>query len=457
MESVTVCNFGGPTRKTLAGKEYLVAPLTMLVPGVHVGSRGPILYPVEEIRNSAESWNHMPIVLEHPKDEQDNFVSARQPDVLDSVSLGVVMGAHVDEKGKLKAEGWFEIDRLREVAPEVLSALERGQPIELSTGLFLDAHNISGDWNGESYEAIATNFRPDHLAILPSTKGACSLEDGCGVLVNEEEKTTLKRLFNLLFSRKKIWDREGLTELQRLIEEAARSRFGKESWVQEVFTNRVIVETPNGLVSVSWSRDKEGMVVLGSDETPVKRQVKYVPIGNEGKAMAKKEELVAQLIANCDCWTEEDREVLNSLPEEKLQALLKCGEAPEPVQNQQAEPEQEPEPAANEKSKTLEEWLQEAPVEVQRAVRNAMDAERRERESLVEKLVANAEESQRDALRQTLLSKSLDDLRLMESLIPPKPEPVANRISYVAPPAGPPQKDGTVEVLELPVMNYDKN
>ena len=48
----------------------------------------------------------------------------------------------------------------------------------------------TGDWNGKAYVGIARNYRPDHLAILPDMKGACSIADGAGLCRNHERGLT---------------------------------------------------------------------------------------------------------------------------------------------------------------------------------------------------------------------------------------------------------------------------
>jgi hypothetical protein len=67
----------------------------------------------------------------------------------------------------------------------VLDKLDKGEMVEISTGLFTDNIPESGVWNGEAYTAVARNYRPDHLAILPDQKGSCSIADGAGLLRNK--------------------------------------------------------------------------------------------------------------------------------------------------------------------------------------------------------------------------------------------------------------------------------
>lgn len=163
------------------GRDYLVAPLTLIVPGVLNGSKGALYYPKDEIGKDPGVWNGVPIVVYHPT-RNGLHVSARDPDVLDKQGIGVVMRSRAGDK--LTAEGWFDVESTRRVDKRVLDSLEAGRLIELSTGLYTENEPTSGIYNGRSYDAIARNYKPDHLAILPDQVGACSVRDGCGVMVN---------------------------------------------------------------------------------------------------------------------------------------------------------------------------------------------------------------------------------------------------------------------------------
>lgn len=185
-----VLQSGQIRREVLNGRDYLVAPLTMIVPGVLNGSKGPLYYPLEEIAASADSWNNIPIVVQHPVTENGTARSARNPEVLRKSGVGSVYNAQV--RDKLVAEGWFDVERLQKVSPSTYEKLVRGQPEELSTGLFTDNFPVKNGKtpDGSSYVAVARNYRPDHLAILPDRRGACSIEDGCGVNINQAAETS---------------------------------------------------------------------------------------------------------------------------------------------------------------------------------------------------------------------------------------------------------------------------
>ena len=385
-----VANLAGKTRREiLNGAEYLVAPLTMIVPGVLNGSQGPLYYPLEELQKQPTDWNHIPIVLYHPM-RDGKPVSAKSPSVLNASQLGILLNAEAADK--LVAEGWFHVDNTRRIAPAVWKRLEQNQPVELSTGLLLDAEPAQGEYNGTAYKAIARNYRPDHLAILPDVTGACSIKDGCGVLVNEESETIL----------------------------------------------------------------------------------------NKEPEMANKQ-LVDQIIANCECWNEEDREVLNGLAEEKLVAInqhIADWQAAQAVANaarqgfehgdvgftfnekemkfegkekpKAPEPKKE-EPVANtsQKPQTADEWLAAAPPEIQHVVRNAIATETAQKQALIETITANKANVFKP---EQLMTKPVEELQAIAALA--KVEAPA-KVSYFG--SSVPATNAKEEVEEpllLPVVNW---
>jgi len=188
LESV-VSNFSGLVRHDwMEGREYLVAPMVMIVEGVLNGSGGPLLYPKEELAKYPASWNHKPVVVYHPQINGVG-VSACDPDILTNHKIGYIMNTRFED-GKLKAEAWLDRDRIDNVDPRIADAIERQTMMEVSTGLFVDVEPAEGEFRGKQYVGIARNYRPDHLALLPDKRGACSIEDGAGFLRMNAEWTT---------------------------------------------------------------------------------------------------------------------------------------------------------------------------------------------------------------------------------------------------------------------------
>jgi len=166
------------------GEKHLVVPVVMMVEGVHNGSHGPLFHPATELGKFPEVWNGIPVIVSHPQ-KNGVYVSANSPDIVDEQVIGRVYNTRMED-GKLKAEVWINENKAIKVHPEILGYLHEGKPINVSVGVFTEDELTPGEWNGEKYIGIAKNHRPDHLALLPNEKGACSLEDGCGLGINRK-------------------------------------------------------------------------------------------------------------------------------------------------------------------------------------------------------------------------------------------------------------------------------
>ena len=169
-------------RKTFNNSPHLVLPVVMLTEGVHNGSDGPLYYPPEELLNSAHLWDGKPVLVNHPTNG-GMPIYANNPRVWEGQVLGQVWNSRFDGK-KLVAEIWLNEERTRKIAPELLKLISLGANIDVSTGLFTADERTPGFWNGEKYTAVARRHVPDHLAILPTSRGACSWADGCGIRSN---------------------------------------------------------------------------------------------------------------------------------------------------------------------------------------------------------------------------------------------------------------------------------
>ncbi len=183
MQTITSNKLKSLRKETLNGVTYLVSNVRMLREGVLNGSRGALFYPIEEISDSVSAWNSMPIVVDHPK-RGEKFISARDPKVLNKVGVGFVFNCR-QTADSLDGEAWIDLEKLREVDPELARQVEVGEAVEVSTGLQTDNFDESGVFNGKNYTQVAKNYRPDHLALLPGEQGACSIDDGCGLNVNK--------------------------------------------------------------------------------------------------------------------------------------------------------------------------------------------------------------------------------------------------------------------------------
>lgn len=371
LDNITANLSGKVRREKLHGRNYFVAPLSMIVPGVLNGSDGPILYTAEEGAKYPEVWNNMPIVVNHPKDADGNHISARDPDVLNTSGIGYVFRSSHDSR--LNSEGWFDEENTRRIEPRIYTALERNQSMELSTGLFSDKHPAppGATHNGVIYTKIAKNYRPDHLAILPDTIGACSVRDGCGLNVNEDQRDLLTRIVEGILGVKSHTDLMNRNEVaDRLTENAKREMsfaerrdkidsafrtiyqykytgdgLAESAYIVELYDTYLIFRQNGDLYQHDYSMDKSGTVTIEKTATRVQRVTSYEPVktsnevaqpltanqlGDVSMATAlseqSKKQILDGLITNCGCagpkiWTENEREYLSKLPDERLTQL----------------------------------------------------------------------------------------------------------------------------------------
>ncbi len=360
--SLPIVNVEGIRRDTLDGQEYLVAPVILLTEGVHSGSAGPMYYPPEVLAEFPAAWNGRPVPVLHPYNEDGTPISCNTPEVLERQSVGQLFNV-VYEDGKLKGEVWVNISKARQISPDILEIIPNGQ-MEVSTGFQSNDLMMPGLWNEEEYMGVVQNIRPDHLALLPNSRGACSWEDGCGIRANEEEslpvdvtlaarddkvvlhpkiKSQVEQLIANELSHGEIWDK-----LQKLAD--ARDNDFFIHYIEEVFDTYVImrVRTATGhmLIKMDYSIDGEENVSLTGEPTQVRKVVTYQPINpgtpqqipglqnqntggsemakkkeNENKGACCKEAIDAMISNEASTYTEDDRKWLEEMPEDQLKRL----------------------------------------------------------------------------------------------------------------------------------------
>jgi hypothetical protein len=385
------CNISGVARREFIGPhEYVVVPVTMIVPGVLVGNRGPILYTADENNRDPIAWNHIPLTDDHPTQN----VSARSAAVLKDKWLGILLNAHTDGTGSLKGEAWFDIKATEKARPGYIRRIENGEKIELSTGLGLDAIDQPGTTqNGQDYGLVATNYRPDHLAILFDKPGACSIRDGCGV-------------------------------------------------------NNCESATPCDQCRQHQQQQNSDADSLEADGQETQAAEKTITINSGVLTMAEvtRESVIAGLIKNCAAWTEDDSDTLNAMSDEQLKRLadaetvhIRNAEAVEKLNAQNAADEKAKadeaakkaadvatQNAATPATQTAEDWFKSAPDEVKTILNHARGLQEKHRTELVGKLVANARDDQKETLAAVYNGLAIEALETLAAAIPAKAEPVQN-------------------------------
>ena len=456
-QTLTTNLVGMVRNEILEGRNYLAVPMVMMVEGVLNGSDGPLFYPSEELAKVPQVWNMKPVVVRHPT-MNGKSLSACEPAIIENHKVGIIMNTSFDGR-RLKAEAWLEPDRLQAVEPQVKEAVEKGRMMEVSTGLFTENENKAGTFKGASYKAIARNLRPDHLAILPDSVGACSIADGAGLLrVNRAER-------DLVLNALQINSDVSHDEVRQLLYKATEN-FVRESilHIADIFQDYFIYATEDGLWRQAYAIS-DGKAVLINPPTQVQREVHYVKIENEKTKMEPKEENKTEIVNGLiseGTWQEADREFLEGLSTNqlgKIAILAKKKEAP-------ADPPTDPEIlATNAKNAKAPEapiqpaakptdYLANLPAEIAEVLNEALTTAAERKAELVKTITEN----KRNILTaEQLSSLNMKELQAMAALAQPE-QTAQSKASYVG--QGPVGNLAAgvkeEEPLVAPVMNFER-
>lgn len=167
----------------LDGKKHIVFPTVLMTPGVF----NNVHYPASELSRYPEAWNGRPVCVRHPKNAEGHFVSCNSPEYIQKQTVGMLFNVRWENE-RLKGDVWINVEKANAIFPSLIDTI-RTSKMEVSTGLFGDDDNVEGSMNGVHYNTTCYNHRPDHFALLPDEKGACSWEDGAGIpRINSEEE-----------------------------------------------------------------------------------------------------------------------------------------------------------------------------------------------------------------------------------------------------------------------------
>lgn len=458
-----------PRHDTMEGRDYIVIPAIIMVEGVLPGSEGPILYNNQQMEAYHWAWNYKPIVVYHPMDDkEETFISASSdPSTVTEYKVGVLMNTEFvpgdefeDGLARLKSECWVEAERAQLVDNRVWEAIEKGQMLELSTGLNFDMLKEPGSWRGTDYHSVAVNWVPDHLAILPDQVGACSRDDGCGFLrVNtaaggKVPSIVLKGLC-VNHKRRELSRKWGVKvnemsfdQIITMLWDALNEKFGKkghmwDGYIEEVFADRVIYHLDGEFFAIDYTA-QDGKVTLEKKSVPVKRTVEFKPVANKseletskGEKMDKKE-LVASLISNeATQWSKEDEGFLSGLDVEQLEKMSPVEPKKEPTVNNDGDgcdcgpkattkkPEDGEEPkvkatTTNTDGKTLqmsrEEYMEAMPEDMREVLDEGLRNRELARNSHIETIMAN---ERNKFTEEQLKAKPVKELEAIAGLLKP--------------------------------------
>lgn len=402
----------------LNGRQHIVVPVVMIKEGVHHGSGGPILHRSEDLAQNVQSWNGIPVTIGHPQSEGEN-VSANNPAIAEQYTVGQIYNAHFEDDS-VKAEAWLDVQRIAALSPLALEYIKERSPLDVSVGVFSNSQATEGEWQGETYEAIALDYRPDHLALLPGERGACSWNDGCGIRNNQEGGImegllkTLKEVNQQGFSISPINNEEGFQQISQLLQSALNGMDTntKYFYLEEVFADDFVyrvrdADGGSNLFRRGYSVNN-GQVELAETPSEVRKEVSYVTMQMRRTKKPninsqKKEEVnmsessktpcceakVDALIANASTrWKAEDKEWLLAQEASVIEKLSPMELAPEVIQANT----EEVITTFKGTLKTVEDFTALMPEAIKAQVEAGVTAYAAKREALVKSIMENTEE-----------------------------------------------------------------
>ena len=469
----------------------------MLVPGVLNGSQGALLYRLQDLKATAPAWNGMPLTYGHPKAS-----TARSPIIQSKYGLGHVYNVHADKD--LRGEAWIDVDKANRIDNRIVSLVESGAKVELSTGVYVDSDPTPGVHNGERYDAITSNHRPDHLALLLDVKGACSVADGCGVNnhgdpkdknyphgggakgVGAAAKPKAKKK-----KKKKRPSKLTIADAEKGLAEKGMKLEGVLPFDMKNMTAMYKVRGKDGKSKAMTSAQVKDLISNSkSDNQLILNKEKAMPLTTERRG-----EIVSTLVENCDCWTEKDEATLNEFSDkvlstleqayksttalaenattiEDLTAKLEASRAeteavanalpPEFMKKKKGKKDEEEENEENEEGGKAKKAnnaikLEDLPADLQEDITFARNAKQARKDTLIARLVANRKNEDKAARSEALNKLSLNELEDRVADLPEESvdNSSATVSSYVGAAAPVKNRAEPFKPEPLPVYNWD--
>lgn len=166
-------------RERRDGRDYIIVPSATMPDGIVMNRTR---YPADEIAKAFGSLENTPAPLGHPTIE-GAFVSAKDPEGLARGWIGAWNRNARRENGRVLVDKVIDVATASQLdgGKTVLEAIEKGEPIHSSTGLYAILTAVEND-SDVDWEASDIVF--DHDAILIGEDGAATPKEGVGLMVN---------------------------------------------------------------------------------------------------------------------------------------------------------------------------------------------------------------------------------------------------------------------------------
>jgi len=252
------------------GVKHMVIPVIMAQEGV----MNRFFYPSEEFEGWANTWDGVPVPINHPEIE-GVAVSAKSPRIQELNSVGYVFNSKYEDK-KLKGEIYLNLEKVKKLnADYLINSFENGEIMEVSTGLYSNVEMVSGKYGDDEYDAIVRSIRPDHLALLPNTVGACSIEDGCGASISVNSCQCGGVCGGKKNSQK---------EVSKLLNLSLEKKYNDVVYIIDIYDNSVVYEfgKNRSVYKESYAINDDNVVILEDDALEVIQKTSYQALNLSG-------------------------------------------------------------------------------------------------------------------------------------------------------------------------------
>lgn len=241
------------------GREHIVVP-SFTLPDEVIMNGG--LYPHDEIEKSYKSLEGTFAPLGHPQVDGE-YVGAERPEAVNAYHFGA-FNKNVERRGnRIYVEKFIDVEKAKEseIGRKVLNAIDKGEPIHTSTGIFLDREMTP---NADGYGWIARNMHFNHDAVLLGEIGAATPEDGVGMMVN---KTLVINSAIPVVNEDALDDSYG--EKLAILSEAVKERFATSdsyAYVQDFDDRALIYVTPEGTYTIDYHYEGDNPILTGESK-----------------------------------------------------------------------------------------------------------------------------------------------------------------------------------------------
>ncbi len=175
------------SRKNVRDKEHIVISGVGHMIGDAVMNR--IHYPMSETKLLANSLGNKRVVMpsSHPTGDNGEFISASDPLALMSNFIGAFAFNFSIQGDRLISDVAIDpaVANTSESGKQIINAIENGDPIDVSTGFYLNVEDAEGfGSDGEPFTGVASGLFLDHVAFLPNEVGAKNKLEGVGLHTN---------------------------------------------------------------------------------------------------------------------------------------------------------------------------------------------------------------------------------------------------------------------------------